>query len=227
MIVTALAPENHPLLQPVLRVLLAVGAHLHHLVLAEALLLGEAHHGSQVLLLLALGVQHVAVPLSDLRHYALVAQLVQVQPIIAEARAVIELLLIAQSSQVKLYAHLGDDFVVKLRPYPYAKLGPGGQDAESLGDVSDGPPLQVQLIDGVNCPGRQCGIQVFLSVVWVDSLDYSGVGMRLLPGGEVVVIDGLSELHLFSMVDALLFVHFYNVVLGVVELPLEETAILG
>lgn len=227
MIVAALAPEYHPLLQPVFGVLAAVSAHLHHLVLAESLFLGQSHHGSQVLLLLPLGVQHVAVPLSDLRHYALVAQLVQIQPIVAEGLAVIEFLLIAQSSQVKLDAHFGDDFVVELCPHPHAKLGPGRQDAESLGDISDRPSLQVKLVDGVNSPRGKGSIQVFLSVVWVDSLDYSSVGMRLLASGEVIIVDGFFELHLISMMNPLLLIQFRNLVLSVVELPLEEVAVLG
>lgn len=153
MIVTALTPENHPLLQTVLRILLTVGAHLHHLVLTESLLLGQTHHGSQVLLLLTLSVQHVAVPFSYFLNDALVAQLVQIQAIVTESLPIVKFLLVTQASQVELHAHFRDDLVIELRPHPHAKLGPGWQDTESLRDVPNCPSLQVQFVDSVNCSG--------------------------------------------------------------------------
>lgn len=51
--------------------------------------------------------------------------------------------------------------------------------------------------------------------------------MRLLASGEVIIVDGFSELHLIIIVDPLLFDEFGCLVLGVVELPLHEVTILG
>lgn len=163
-LVASLSSEDLPLLEPVLGVLLVVGAHLQHLVFLELIHTLQLKHGPQVLVFLPLRVQHLTVPLSDFLHDSLVAQLLKVESVVAERSALVVLLLVAESSEVEVNSHLGDDFVVELSPDPNAEFGPSWKDSESLGNISDCPALEVQLIDGINCPwGKSC-IVVFLLI---------------------------------------------------------------
>lgn len=157
MFVTHFAPIYFPILQHVLLVLGAMGAHLHHIVLVELVYLLQFGEGCRILVCRPLGIHPLVLPARDLLIALGPGHLVQVHPVVHHPVRLHCLLLLLEGMQEELQSMLRQHLIVQPGPGPDVELSPCRQDTEPSADLPHRPSLHVEVVYLIHDLGGEDG----------------------------------------------------------------------